>query len=77
MVRHNHHNIRTQLRAAMERAGLTQAALAERTGVPQPSIARYLSGGRATVTVATLERLAQGVGCRVVLVPNYPAPPES
>ena len=33
-----------QIRAFRKRLGLTQAALAERLGVPQPTVARWESG---------------------------------
>jgi DNA-binding XRE family transcriptional regulator len=47
---------------------LTQAKLAERTGVGQAEISR-IEGGRANPTVATLAALARGLGCGVTLTP--------
>ncbi|GAA1706170.1 helix-turn-helix domain-containing protein [Propioniferax innocua] len=44
------------LRSRRLRAGLTQAQLAERSGVPQPNIAAY-ERGRRRPSPATLERL--------------------
>ena len=47
------------LRHARRSAGLTQRALATRTGVPQETIAR-IESGRADPRVATLDRLLAG-----------------
>ena len=49
------------LREARVNAGLTQAALAERLGVSQPSIAALERPG-ANPTVRTLERILSAVG---------------
>lgn len=53
------------LRTARQRAGLTQRQLAERTGIPQPSIAR-IESGRADVRVGTLEILLDGCSSHLV-----------
>ena len=53
------------LRRARLRAGLTQEALAERTGVAQPAIAR-IERGRVTPRVDTLDRLLRGCGHTLV-----------
>ena len=47
------------LRHARRTTGLTQRALAARTGVPQETIAR-IESGRADPRVATLDRLLEG-----------------
>ena len=44
-----------------KQAGLTQAQLAEKSGLPRESIAR-LEGGRVNPTVQYLEKLAAGMG---------------
>ena len=49
------------LRHARRSAGLTQRALAAKTGVPQETIAR-IESGRADPRVATLDRLLEGCG---------------
>lgn len=63
----------SQLRA---RGDLTQRDLARRAGTSQPAIAR-LEHGRASPTVATLQRLARAAGfeLRVELVPTAPVDP--
>ena len=50
-----------EVRRLRERAGLTQAALAEAAGTSQPAIAAYESG-RKSPTLATLRRMAKAVG---------------
>jgi transcriptional regulator with XRE-family HTH domain len=49
------------LRHARRRAGLTQRALAAKTGVPQETIAR-IEAGRTDPRVTTLDRLLEGCG---------------
>ena len=49
------------LRDARRRAGLTQRALASRSGVPQPAIAR-IERGTVVPRVDTLDRLLAGCG---------------
>ncbi len=57
------------LRHARARAGLTQRALAERTGVPQPAIAR-IEVGRVRPRVDTLEALLRACGSRLESEPR-------
>lgn len=52
--------IRRAVAREMERRGVTQVELAERSGVAQPNISRYLAGGE--VTTATLGRLMRSLG---------------
>ena len=54
------------IRAAREAEGLTQAALARRLGITQPSIARLEAAGDE-VTVATLQRALNAMGRALVL----------
>ena len=54
------------IRQAREAEGLTQAALARRLGITQPSIARLEAAGDE-VTVATLQRALNAVGRALVL----------
>ena len=49
------------LRQARRRAGLTQRALADRAGVPQPAIAR-IEAGAVSPRVTTLESLLGAAG---------------
>ena len=49
------------LRLARRRKGLTQRQLAERSGVPQPAIAR-IESGTVTPRVDSLERLLRSCG---------------
>lgn len=65
------------VRAARERAGLTQAALAERVGTSQATISAY-EKGRKQPSISTLDRLLAACGARLsvehgtqpVLVPS-------
>jgi transcriptional regulator with XRE-family HTH domain len=54
------------IRQAREAEGLTQAALARRLGITQPSIARLEAAGDE-VTVATLQRTLNAMGRALVL----------
>ncbi len=49
------------LRAARERAGISQAALAEKIQMGRENVIR-IEKGRANVTVDTLVRIASGLG---------------
>jgi transcriptional regulator with XRE-family HTH domain len=49
------------IRAARERAGLTQQGLAKRAGVPQSTVSVYERGSRLP-TLPTLERLLRAAG---------------
>lgn len=57
-------NVAAELRQARERASLTQAALAARTGTSQATISAYESGRKAP-TVETLGRLLAAAGSRL------------
>lgn len=50
-----------ELRAAQGRAGLTDTALSERSGIPVVTLRRYLKGTRDTPASA-LFRIAEAVG---------------
>lgn len=50
--------------AARNRAGLTQAELAEKMGTTQPAVAR-MEGGRVQPSLRTLQRLALATGSRL------------
>src|ERR671931_2272746 len=54
------------IRQTREAEGLTQAALARRLGITQPSIARLEAAGDE-VTVATLQRALNAMGRALVL----------
>ena len=55
-----------EVRLARKVAGLTQAELSERSGVPQENISR-IENGRANPTVVTLEKLARAMGCQITI----------
>ena len=69
-------NVGSTIQQARRQAGLTQRQLADRAGTSQPAIAR-LEQGRASPTIATLERLAAAAGftLRVSLAPKPPIDP--
>ena len=57
-----------ELLRARQRAGLTQAEVAERMGTMTPAVARLESGGgknHHSPSVATLRKYARAVGCRL------------
>jgi transcriptional regulator with XRE-family HTH domain len=60
-----------ELRAARQRIGLSQTALADRLEV-SPAYISKIEAGRANLTVGALARMATAVGCRlrVELVPQ-------
>jgi len=51
-----------RLKAARERKGITQAALARKVGLSRATISRYESGERTRITKPIYERVAQAVG---------------
>ena len=59
---------RRLLRDARRKAGLSQRALAERAGVPQPTIAA-IESGRQSPRFATLERLLRACGYELDMAP--------
>jgi transcriptional regulator with XRE-family HTH domain len=61
----------TALREARRRAGLTQAALAGRTGTSQAAISAYESG-RKDPSVETFSRLLAATGSRLSVEPATP-----
>lgn len=54
------------LRQAREQAGITQRELAERLGCTQPAVSQAEAGG-ASLSVATLQRFADALGCELRL----------
>lgn len=56
-----------RLRALRRQADLSQRQLAERSGVPQATIARIESGRTADPSFRTIERLVEAVGGHVVI----------
>src|SRR6266545_1267683 len=67
-----------ELLRARQRAGLTQAEVAERMGTKPPAVARLEAGGgsrRHSPSIATLRRYAEAVGCRleIRLRPSEPS----
>src|SRR5262245_24223753 len=63
------------VRAIRETLGMTTRQLADRMGISQPTLVRLeKSEAAGTITLTSLERAAQALGCRVVyaLVPLKP-----
>lgn len=56
-----------ELRASRRRAGLTQAALANRAGTSQAAVAAYETGAREP-SLATFQRLLAAAGARLEVV---------
>ena len=67
-------DVPTTLREARERAGLSQAALAELTGTSQATISAYESG-RKQPSVDTLSRLLAAMGQRLAVEPGQRVEP--
>jgi transcriptional regulator with XRE-family HTH domain len=61
--------VATELRAARQRAGLTQTQLASRSGTSQATISAYESG-RKQPSLDTLDRLLSATGSRLAIVPG-------
>ena len=53
-----------RLKEACSEKGITLTELARRTGIPQPSLSRYISGGR-DITLRQLGRIAVALGVSV------------
>lgn len=66
-------SIASIVREARRRAGLSQAALAEKAGVPKSTVGRIESGVR-TPSVALVERLVQAAGLEVGVSLSEPDP---
>jgi transcriptional regulator with XRE-family HTH domain len=61
------------VREARRRAGLSQAALAQRAGVPKSTVGRIESGARVPST-ALVERLVRAAGLEVTVSVSEPDP---
>lgn len=61
----------TVLRAARERAGLSQQELGRRAGTSQATISAYENGAKEP-SLATLDRLLAATGTRLVAEPTGP-----
>lgn len=66
-------SIASIVREARRRAGLTQAALAERAGVPKSTVGRIESGAR-TPSAELVERLVRAAGLEVTISLSVPDP---
>jgi predicted XRE-type DNA-binding protein len=55
------------LRDEMKRRGLTQTQLAELAGIPQPSVARVLTGKRGKISTDLIKML-NALGLKLVVV---------
>lgn len=60
--------ISVRLREVRKDRKLTQAELAEKSGVPQSTISRIEAGGTGSITLAHLESLADALGINAALL---------
>jgi DNA-binding Xre family transcriptional regulator len=58
-------DLRTTIATAMADRQLNPYTLAKAAGVAQPGLSKWLAGKQATITVATLERVAAALGKQV------------
>ena len=65
--------LRNLVREARKRAGLTQADLGRRAGVPQSTVARIESGAR-TPSTDLVERLVRAAGFEIRVSLGHPDP---
>lgn len=66
--KHERHQLFLAIGLARHHKGMTQAQLAEKTGIPQSAIAR-IETGKANPTVDTLLRLAEALRLRLEVHP--------
>lgn len=55
------HTITAELLRVLEESGMSRYEIAQRTGVEQSALSRFLTGER-TMTLATADRLCAGLG---------------
>jgi transcriptional regulator with XRE-family HTH domain len=60
--------ISIRLEELREARGLSQAELARRSGVPQSTISRIEAGETGSITLANLEKLADGLDVNAALM---------
>ena len=60
------HSIASRLKFARVNAGMTQKELAEKTGIQQANISR-IENGNGNPSVATLCKIAQGMGKKLII----------
>ena len=65
-------SVAQHVRAARERAGMSQGDLAERSGLARPNVAR-LESGRHLPSLATLRRVAESLGVTLAALVVVPA----
>ncbi len=63
-------SLRAQVRAARRQKGLTQAALAARSGTSRVTIARVEAGSVQEFRLGTISRLCEGLGLELTAVPR-------
>jgi transcriptional regulator with XRE-family HTH domain len=60
-------NLRLEILKEMDRQGVTQTALADRTGIPAPRLSEWLSGKRPRgATEQTINAVMKALGLKVV-----------
>ncbi len=60
--------IQIRVQELRDAKGWSQAELARRSGVPQPTISRIEAGESGSITLANLERLADALGVNAALL---------
>ena len=58
-------DLAAQLKSAIQSSEISQRQLAEDSGVSYVTISRFVSGGRANITIDTAGRLASALGLRL------------
>jgi transcriptional regulator with XRE-family HTH domain len=66
--------IRLRLTEIRDAAGWSQAELARRSGVPQPTISRLESGKTRTIDLDNLEQLANALGINAAVLIEHERP---
>ncbi len=74
LYRMRYETLRTSLRAARREKGLTQAALAARSGTSRVTIARLEAGSARDVRLGTVASLAGALGLKIAAVPEGAGP---
>jgi DNA transposition AAA+ family ATPase len=59
-----------QIRQCITECGMTRYAIFQATGADQSAMSAFLSGRRDGLSMATLNKVAEAIGMRVVLEPR-------
>ena len=69
----NHQPLFEKLESRRRELGLSQSALAERSGVSLPTVQRILSGHSSAASFENVVGIAQAMGMQMDVVPIFPA----